>query len=244
MKKLVMMLVVAAMAAPLMAGTITFTATPGPGTCTIGYTADFDIRGMALNVDTSINVETCVVDSFFDVFMDAAYIGEVFQYEEDVDGNPVPIAGADPTPIANQTGKGEISLPSNSFCISMGNLGGVSDGSDEIVLTALGAGTGTLAINPTRGGIVDVDVDGNPIDSNLPLAISFGGVGPAPCRDRLTAAEQAAYDVYVANGLDPACWCNQFQCIGDADDAATSRGYRVYTNDLTALTTATARSSG
>jgi hypothetical protein len=218
MKKLVMMLVVMAMAAPLMAGDVQFTATTNGLTVTVDYVATGGtIRGMALNVGADVNIESVVVDSFWDVFMDAAYM------------DPDNYGLGDGTPIANPAQAGEVALPLNAFCISVGNLEG-TETAPELALTAAGPGTGTLDINTLRGAIVDTD--GNEMTSNLPIPLEFLG-GVTPCPDRFTGDEKTDYDAYVAAGADPSCWCWQFQCHGDTGNATQQfQQFRVYTNDI------------
>jgi hypothetical protein len=58
-------------------------------------------------------------------------------------------------------------------------------------------------------------------------------VGPSIC---VPADQVADYEAYIAAGADPSCWCNPYQCDGDAD--GSTQGFkkeRVMTNDLTAL---------
>ena len=214
MKKLVMMLVVAAMVAPLMAGDVQFTATDnGDGTATIAYVATGGtVRGMALNVDATAALTGVAVDSFFDVFMDAAYM------------DPDNYALGAGTPIADQDAAGEVGL-SASFCISMGNLEGTVT-ADEIVLTGP-ACTGTLDINTLRGAIVDTD--GVEMTSNLPITFE---ITSGPVCEGVGPADQAEWDLLG----NPQSWCNPFQCIGDAaNDVSGKTNIRVAATDLTML---------
>lgn len=167
MKKLLVMLVVMAIAAPVFAADVDFAAVDNEnGTCTITYTVNAGtIRGMALNVDADAAIDAVAVDSFFDVFMDAAYM------------DPANYALGDGTPVAAQDAAGEVALSAN-FCLSMGNLEGVAT-TNTIVLTKAGGATGSIDINPLRGGVVNTD--GAAMTTNLPIdfVITDGG---CPCK--------------------------------------------------------------
>ena len=157
-----------AITVPIFAADVDFAATDnGDGTCTITYTVNAGtISGMALNVDSDVALTSAEVDSFFDVFLDAAYMDPA---------NYVLGAG---TPIADQDAAGELALPLSSFCLSVGNLEGVAT-ADEIVLSGADATTGTLDINTLRGGVVNTDSVA--MTTNLPISFSITPCG-CSCR--------------------------------------------------------------
>jgi hypothetical protein len=182
MKKIVLVLAVLIMAAPLFAAGIKFTATPAEGSCTISYEVVYGTStpvAMALNVDVTSGASIASIDgidSFFDVFIDLAYDMEQasqgsYTY---VPNNP---SGS---PAAKQDQAGEQALPSSNFCISMGGLGGM-DGNNLVpagpsgtvaVLHADAASAGLITVNSLRGGIVDSD--GEYMEPNgLPLAFEI-----------------------------------------------------------------------
>ncbi|MCK4999831.1 MAG: hypothetical protein KAS23_09855 [Anaerohalosphaera sp.] len=161
MKKLLVMLVVMAIVAPVFAADVDFVATNNEnGTCTVTYTASVGtIRGMALNIDATAPLTAVAVDSFFDVFMDAAYM------------NPGAYTLGAGTPIADQNAAGEIVLPQSSFCISMGNLEGAV-GVNEFVLSCDVDCTGTININTLRGGVVNTDGVAMTTNLEIPFTIT------------------------------------------------------------------------
>ena len=190
MNKLLIIITVMAITAPSFAADVDFAATQGPdGNCVITYTVNAGtIRGMALNIDADTDISAATVDSFFDVFMDAAYMDPA---------NYVLGAG---TPIADQDAAGELALPLSSFCLSVGNLEGVAT-ANEIVLSAPTGTTGTLDINTLRGGIVNTD--GVSMTTNLPIDLVFihGDCFVDPNGDgKISAADLA----YITAFLSPA----------------------------------------
>jgi len=107
MKKVLVILVALAMAAPLYADTITFSAGAGAGEIEYVATGAIAPVAMGLDVDADGTITDVAVDSFFDIFMDAAHdmeetIGYVY---------------GDGTAIADQVAVGELVLPLSSFCI-------------------------------------------------------------------------------------------------------------------------------
>lgn len=176
MKKLSCLLMVLAMAIPALgAGNIVLTATDNSdGTCTISFVATGAAPvGVGLDVDVLTGGPITAVggiDSFFDIFLDAAY-----EMETTTPGSYTYGAGA---PIALQDAAGVDTLPSASFAISMGGLGGAAAPLNPApmsgtlaVLTAGDDTTGTIGLNVKRGGIVDVN--GEAMTTNLPLAFTI-----------------------------------------------------------------------
>ena len=182
MQKLLLIFVVLAVAAPCVAGTITFdTVDNGNGTCTITYyvTGAGSVPPVAMGLLVEVTGEgsktikaVTDIDEFFEIYMDAAYsMDPDYEY-------------GDGTPIADPCGPGEIALPQSRFVISMGGLGGetkpktkfpkVTSKKEPATLCVLHSDTqptvgqktiGTISICPLRGGIIDED--GEVIDPNV-----------------------------------------------------------------------------
>jgi hypothetical protein len=84
----------------------------------------------------------------------------------------------------------------------------------------------TVAENATRGGIVLTDPSVAPT-VDLTAATNVA-VGEGPC----IPASYSTHGDWVALG-EPDCWCDPYQCDGDADGATqTPLKFRVYGNDL------------
>ena len=208
------------MAAPLYAVVIT-TDLSVLGQATLTWDSSGDGEGvvaMGINVDSPAVIDAVAVDSFFDVFMDAAHdeeAGDGYVYGEG-------------TPIADQTAAGEVALSAN-FAISMGILGDptpiAAQTSGMIVLTcAAGAVDVTISENDLRGGIVgesgaDLPLTGDLIFTILPDV-------PPTC---ITAADGVLYTQWVEAG-EPECWCYPTQCYGDADGKSVGSLFAGYTH--------------
>jgi hypothetical protein len=239
MKKL-MLILVALVVAPAMAQ-VTFEGTYADGVVTISYTTDGEQpRGLALNLasDDGVSMDSLVAESFscFNVFLDYAF------------ANSEGYAVGDGDPIADPAGPGVGSLPNTEISICMGFLDedGIEPKGDPgpdacasvVALNVSGTGTIVVTADTLRGP--DSGVVGSELASNLPITIIVDGVEPT-CYDRLTAAEQVVWDSFIAAGKTVAqmeCWCNQFQCRGDADNAAYLPGvlnWQIYSADLTAM---------
>jgi len=228
MKKALVILVVLAMAAPLYADTITLSAGVDPGTIEYAATGAIAPVAMALDVDADGTITDVAVDSFFDIFMDAAHDEEVAVPDSYVYG-----AG---TPIANQDTVGEAVLPLAEFCISMGGLGGEAEPLDPapmsgvITLTAGTATQATITANALRGGIVGTDGVEMTV-TGLPLVVEF----VTECFD----SGHADYQEWLDAG-SPECWCNKYHCYGDVDgldEGSVKKGYYwVSYADLAAVT--------
>ena len=212
MRKTILALVVLLLTTPLYAGTITFTATDNAnGTCTISYDSGTDPApvAMGLDVDASAALTDFAVDSFFDIYIDAAFdLAGAYTY-------------GDGTPIAEQDEAGEATLPLASFCISMGGLGGDVEPLDPapttgtIVLTGP-ACTGTITASTLRTGLAGtgvVDVEGNAMTTNLPLPFSIT-LGEETC---YIGHGQTDEQMWIDMGR-PRSWCYPRQCNGDADN--------------------------
>ena len=237
MKKLLLILVIVAMAAPLYAaGRVQFYATDnGNGTCSITFDAN-DVIGVvpvAMGLDVKVNGSdpchaiTAVsgMDSFFEIFMDHAY------------DDPCAYTYGAGDPVADPCAAGKASLPSHHFCVSMGGLGGETDPCEKaapdngvaFVLTAgnLQVGpdpcnpdqvTGHIKINALRGGVIGKDTD--PMETNLvPVHLPFTITPQLKCYP----SDAPGYQTWLDYG-EPDCWCYQFNCRGDTDDTGTGRG--------------------
>lgn len=203
MKKLVVLLLVAAFAAPALAD-VTFTATDNAdGTCTIDWTSTEAVVGMGLVVDMngSEQITAVAVDSFFDIFIDLAADDPVGYSLYD---------GTDEDAVADPNGAGTINLPKSVFSLCMGSVdgGGVSG---SIVLTGDDTNpVGTLSEDTLRGGVVTAN---GAIATNLPIDFVITSTPPECVKN--TAPFYSLWQSYGS----PACWCYQRNCRGDIDGA-------------------------
>ena len=193
MKKLMLILIVAAISAPLYAaGGITFTATDADGVCTVsisGVDPCIPPVAMALNIEVDgadpCDAITAVsgIDSFFDIYMDYAY------------DDPCTYGYGDGNPIADPCAAGSATLPSHHFCISMGGLGGATDPDEKSPPTSgtvfvLEAGnqtdpcspvTGTISLNALRGGVIGTDTEAMTTNLSIPFTITASGMQYPAC---------------------------------------------------------------
>ncbi len=242
MKKLILILVVVAMAAPAVAGTVNFAATDnGNGTCTITY---YVTGGVVAPVALGVTVEVTAgnpikavtdMDEFFEIFMDDAYDMELDPCDSYVYG-----AG---DPVADPCGPGGKDLPASKFVISMGGLGGptkpptkfpkIGSKKDPVVLAILhsdtqpplgGTTSGIITVDALRGGVIDED--GEVMDPNGPDAP--GGDLQLPFTiSECYQSDWANYTVWKEAPVGkPYCWCYQYNCRGDTDNIGTGLGDR------------------
>jgi hypothetical protein len=229
------------MCAPAMAATITVTDNLN-STVTVTVTrggAEPNIVGLALDVDLdqgSVTAVSAPTPATFNIYPDAAYSDEIVTPNSYVYGSG--------TPVADQDNAGEIALPQQNFCLSLGNLNGEStpgaDGSLSVSITLTLSDPNYVEVceNSVRGGIVAVD--GTALDADCASADNIQG---ASCRDKIFSVQGSdardLYDAYITAGKDPNCWCWRYQCYGDSDNATEyvliEGDYRIYDNDLTAL---------
>ena len=223
MKKLLVMLVVAALAAPLYAeGEVLFVATDNlDGTCTVTFDAN-DLEevnpvAMAIEIDVdgtdAYDLITAVsgIDGFYDIYMDHAY-EDPCNYEYG-DGNP----------IADPAAAGTVELPLHEFCISMGGLGGaeepLNEAPDNGIAFILEAGnaddpcipvTGVIRVNALRGGVIGDDTEAMRTNLEIPFSISkiIGDCYPEG---------SPGYDDWKNVLGEPQCWCLRYHCLGDTD---------------------------
>jgi hypothetical protein len=162
--------------------------------------------------------------------------------------NPVDPCWADPNynPISgNETDTGGTGLDTNKVIVELGALysldansptsSGVLFKLDVIPPHPAMDCNLFLALNSTRGGVVDINGDSFVKDTNLTLVgngtkVSFPD--NYPCWQPYTTR----YTDWVSMAKPP-CWCpntfggNGYQCDGDVDGIKSSLGYRVYSGD-------------
>ena len=244
MKKGLVVLAVLVMAAPLYAGTITFTATDNgpmgpPATCTITWTSDVAIVALGLDIDADDPINIDSIDSFFDIFMDLAYDEE--QSGDYVYGEG---SGTANNAAANQEAAGQLTMPAAAFAISAGGLGGASGPltpppfSGTIVLSAGVDTTGTIGANALRGGVIDEDGAQVALAGDSTWIITVDPPEPENCMVTLGvddshpavyAAFLAAETAFGEGAVD--CWCDQYNCAGDADRASLGAAKKWVTSE-------------
>jgi hypothetical protein len=184
MRKLVCLLAVALMAAPVLAGSVAVTVDDSTaGQAVITLTGDAGIVGIGLEVScTAGAIDDLAVDSFFDIFIDLAHdevAGDGYAYGEGSE------AGANAAAEVAVAGKKD--LPAAEFAIC---AGGLEDSETDtapttatVTLISAAGATGTVDINIPRGGIVDAD--GAMTVTGLPANFTIQPSGPAcwnhPC---------------------------------------------------------------
>lgn len=229
MKKLILILVVLAVAAPLYAGReIRFSFTDDldnwDGTCTIMYDVnDLDVAPVAMGLTIEVVSGNPIKDvvcedenDFFEIFMDAAYsMDPCYTY-----GAGTPIAKVD---VAGET---DLATDGGLFAISMGGLGGMTDPDEKappkhgtITLYADTGATETevkVYVNAVRGGIIGED--GEPL-------VVLGLADDEPAKNGLKRGHVKINECYRESDAvgawypvgKPKCWCYPRQCHGDAD---------------------------
>lgn len=210
MKKILVTLLVLALCAPAMAFTVDI-ATSGVVTLTT-EAGEANIVGVSLDlsVDGGATIDGLSTDPPFDIYPDAGY---------DLGGSYTYGAGS---PAAIIAGPGQATLPLAAVAISFGNLNGAStpgaDGAASVSFTVTpSAGTNlTITENAARGGIVAID--GTSLDIN---SVTGGPIGSTPECLKNTAPY---YADWVAFG-NPACWCYEYQCGGDADGLSVGTSF-------------------
>ena len=231
MKKLMLILMVLGMAAPLYAaGRIQFSVTDnGNGSCTIVYDANstFDIAPVAMGLTVKVTggnpIKSVALEDetdFMEIYMDAAYS------MEDPCGDPCTsyTYGAGDA-IADPCGPGQVDLVThgNHFVLSFGGLGGELEKtksppmSGSITLYAdtqeapAGKGgvvTGTIKLDARRGGVIGED--GEAMETNLddpakagPMAFT---ISECILRDSPSYADWSGYGIPGASGIGTAGW--------------------------------------
>jgi hypothetical protein len=239
MKKLMLILVALVVAPAMAAVTFDYVVDCDAGTVTITYTTDGEQpRGLALNLasDDGVSMDSLVSWGCFNVCLDYAF--------DNSEGYTVGMT--EQTPIADPTAAGVGTLPATEISVCMGYLdengidpkgeAGPDACTDVITLAISGTGTIVVSADTLRGP--DSGVVGSELASNLPITIPVDCAGD-PCLTILSQPgyelQLARYNEYVGGGYDVSCWCNAYQCDGDAANDVYFLGYRVYTTDLTKL---------
>ena len=245
MKKLLLILMVLGVAAPLYAaGRIQFSVTDNwDGTCTIVYDANstFDVAPVAMGLTVKVTsgnpIKSVALDDpcdFFEIYMDAAWS------MEDPCGDPcVGYTYGAGTPYADPCGPGEVSLTThgNHFVLSFGGLGGELEKiksppmSGTITLKADTGATptvGTIKLDARRGGVIGAD--GAAMETNLddpakagPMAFSI-----SECYVEADAVTAVLPNISWYDSGKPLCWCYGRQASGDADglyEGSKLKGY-------------------
>ena len=245
-----MCLLVAVLVAPAMAA-VTISVVPGVTPCTA------DIVAVADGADADTN-GSLVAGIALDVSVSAGVILDVYNFKttgESVAGDKgygiflgtMTFTGGDPEEILNTgTPVAPSSAPDNpgqlgssAIVLELGALydqatpEAAPDGT-TVLCTILASEncTMTLAANATRGGVVLIGGGAPSALSLVPGAITCV---IAPC---YVGPHQAQHQLYINAGYtreQMACWCNNYQCQGDAAGEKNALGYRVYTLDLNAL---------
>ncbi|MBL7214783.1 MAG: hypothetical protein ISS71_03785 [Phycisphaerae bacterium] len=238
MKKMLVSLLVLACVAPAMAQVDLGLVDNGDGTATITINTGGDtVRGVALTVTCTEGAKlvdlsftaNAAFNTFIDYFAEngTGGVGETPNQE----GHPYAKAGS----VA-----GVAAVDDETFVVCMGVLdagggqGGYSSSTAEDLITInTGAGNVCIDLDTIRGGIVGDEVL---TIGAMPDCVDVTEEA-ATCRDQFTGDALALYDRYVTAGKDPSCWCWQFQCRGDGDNAEEGAFivYRIFNNDLTTL---------
>lgn len=244
MRKMILALVVVLIAAPAWgAVTVKFTAA-AEGELTIGYDSTGEaelVRAFALDVAVTQGTGTIVDVTNFAVGDDNGGFGIFpanFSRFITVDGQTGEVAdwgvaGYTPVADANDTGAAG-GLGSQAITLEMGSLydtAAPAKSGDLCTIVLDGDVKAVcITINEVRGGIVLEDASQAAFDDTD----SCIALGSPICVK--SDQEKADYAAYIANGADPSCWCNPYQCDGDAD--GKTQGFakeRVMTNDLSLI---------
>jgi hypothetical protein len=105
--------------------------------------------------------------------------------------------------------------------------------------------TGILCVVTVDENVSQLCVTGNAIRGNVVLETAAEAtmtpaevcipIGTGPCFPA-SNPQFGDYEAYVAEGKTPDCWCDPYQCDGDADNATeTFFKYRIYGVDLAAV---------
>jgi hypothetical protein len=237
MRKVLLSLLVLALAAPTFAAVNISIVDNENGTATlvIDTTSGEVVRGVALKVtatDGATLVSTAAtVNPVFNTFIDAAF--EL--------GGAYTIGAGQPFAKVNEAGTAAANA--TEFSISMGvldqagNQAGYTSpvGGEALITFQTGAGNICVELDTLRGGIVGDTA----IVSNLDAAAVCAAITLPPSEP--IKASAPFYADWVAFGK-PACWAYAKQCRGDADgltQGSTKLGFaHVDTNDLNILVAA------
>jgi hypothetical protein len=228
MKKLIVILMLVALAGTPALAAVTISGTTSSTTGTVNYsvTGPNSVRAFALDITLSsgtIGGVTCSNASYY------IYPGSISILAGSVAATGTCVCSATQFP-----GKGQGGVGTAGVTVEMGSLytGSNKPASSGTLLTFTVSATpctATVAANSARGGVVMENPDESPA-ANLPITIPFG---PGDCYP----SSRADYSEWTAMGK-PTFWCAPWQCHGDADNATEISGkgtYHVGNNDLTIL---------
>jgi len=215
MKKTIFAVLVLILAGPVMAANVVITVVDdGNGMASINYTSDVNVRAFALNVEVTAGVNIVDVNQYFEGDCNATSkgFGIFLDQINGIDINDAGVVQEWGSPVADACSPGATGsgFGTNKVVLGMGAL--YEDGHQPAFSGTLckfrveGMCTVSVTEEETyRGGVVLEDGNGTDPDltgaTNIPLFECYG---------------KADYAQWVKAGR-PACWCNEFQCKGDAD---------------------------
>lgn len=237
MRKVLLSLLVLALAAPSFAAVNITAEDAGSGVLKLYYecTAGEVIRGLALAVEVTDG--DGVVAAASDAVVPAAsrfntFIDYAFTVEAGAPGTYTIGAGH---PLANKVAAGVATFPATVYSVSMGCLdefekvqGGVTGSGELVAITYTLTEKTCVAISADtlRGGIVGDGITEVNIQASQCLAVG----------DECVKADAPFYADWVKYGK-PACWCYAKNCRGDVDGKTEGNvvvGYaHVFNKDLT-----------
>jgi hypothetical protein len=238
MRKMILALVVVLIAAPAWASVEITLTDEGSGVVAIGYDATGEtelVRAFALDVTTDGTITDVTDYAVGDDNGGYGIFPANFSRFITVDGQTGEVAdwgvaGYTPVADANDTGAAG-GLGSGAITLEMGSLyDTMAPGTTGMLCKVVTEGASQLSVtvNAVRGGIVLEDATQATMDPD-PATIEFGG----PC---VPAGQVADYNAYIAQGADPSCWCEPFQCDGDGNLATEGfQKFRVGLQDLNLL---------
>jgi hypothetical protein len=235
MKKLVFVMTALLCAQVLAVDAAIWCVDEGSGVVAVNYQANGDAnlpRGFGLEITLDNDANIVSVTDFADGSNDGA--NQYWVYPGSVDINEA----TEQVDAVGNPGVG-VDGDSNNMIIEMGSL----HSPPEYSSPNAPALTGTLckftvdascnvsiAANTTRGKVVFYDAT-NEDDGRT---VSYTGCAVVITGDCFPAG-YTTYSDWVTMGK-PDCWCEAYQCDGDADGATQGfQNYRVFTNDLTKL---------
>jgi len=236
MKKLIVILMLVALAGTPALAAVTISGTSSGTTGTVNYsvTGPNSVRAFALDITLSsgtISGVTCSNASYY------IYPGSIAITSGSVSATGTCVCDATKFP-----GKGQGGVGTAGVSVEMGSLytGASKPASSGTLLTFTVSATpctATVGANSARGGVVMENPDESPaLSPALPITIPFGS---GVCYTGAHATDWAAVE-------SPACWCatgagsNPRQCHGDANakEETTKNHYWVSTTDLNVLVAA------
>lgn len=208
MKKLLCVLAVIALTAPLYAGDVTITASsPDATLLQIGYT-------VTSGTDVPVGI------SFVVSCDNGARVASVVSYDSENFNTTPDEASEDPcaytlgagNPVAQTDAAGIEALPASPVSICMGALY-----ADPCAAPGTVSNLITLQLDdPCGAGSCDVTISADTLRGEVQGAEEFNVTYPGPTNvlfDCYTASDKSVWDAVGK----PACWCFPNQCYGDAD---------------------------